>query len=99
MNSSRMLSLGVLGIALLITVPPKLSDYEALEIRLDHAVEEASTALLERRDYELKVENRSGYFEIDAHGHTALRADQIYRPCTEDRFYFGHARALRVIIK
>jgi len=69
MNSSRMLSFGALGIALLITVPPKVSDYEALQIRLDHAVEEASTALLERRDFELKVENRSGYFEIDAHGH------------------------------
>jgi hypothetical protein len=66
MNSSRVLSLTALGIALLLTVPPKLSDYETLELTRDRALEEASTNLLARQGFEFKIKNHSGYFEINA---------------------------------
>ena len=66
MNSSRVLSLAVVGIVLLLTVPPKLSDYTTLRLIRDRALEEMSANLLAREGFEFKVENDSGYFEINA---------------------------------
>jgi hypothetical protein len=67
-NSSRVLSLGALGIALLITVPLKLSDFSAVQQRLSHNLEQATAALLTREGFEVEIGNRFGFFVINAQG-------------------------------
>lgn len=70
MNSSRLLSLGAIGVALVITVPPKLSDslsdLPAVQQRLAHNLEQETTALLAREGFAIEVAHRFEYFEINA---------------------------------
>ena len=55
MNSSRMLSLGALGIALVITVPPKLRDFSVVQQTLRDNLEKASANLLARDGFKLEI--------------------------------------------
>jgi hypothetical protein len=65
-NFSRLLSLTALGIAIVITVPLKLSDFAAVEQRLSHNLEQASTAFLAREGFETENGKRFGFFLINA---------------------------------
>ncbi len=70
MNSSRVLSLGALGLAIIITVRLKLSDslsdFPAVQQRLGHNFEQATAALLAREGFAVEVGDSSGYFVINA---------------------------------
>lgn len=66
MNFSRPLSLLGLGLAILITVPLKLSDFEAIQKRISNNLEQATAALLSHEGFEVEVENRVGTFVINA---------------------------------
>jgi hypothetical protein len=65
-NSSRVLSIGALGIALALTVPLKLSDLSAFKEPLSHNLQQASAALLTRGGFEVKMGNSLGFPVIDA---------------------------------
>jgi hypothetical protein len=66
MNSSRVLSLGAVGLALLITVPPKLRDPSVVQQKLSHNLEQASAGLLAREGFETTLGNRYGFFLVTA---------------------------------
>lgn len=55
MNSSRLLSLGALGIALIITVPPKLRDFSVVQQTLRDNAEKASANLLARNGFAIEM--------------------------------------------
>jgi hypothetical protein len=66
-NSSRLLSLGALGLALAITVPPKLRDFSVVQQTLRDNLEKASAGLLARDGFEFKIrEPLSWSFVMDA---------------------------------
>jgi hypothetical protein len=65
-NSSRVLSLGALAIALAVTVPLKLSDLTAFKEPLKLNLQQASAALLTREGFEIKIGNSFGFSVIDA---------------------------------
>jgi hypothetical protein len=65
-NFSRLLSLTALGIAIVITVPLKLSDFKAVQQRLSHNLAQASVALLARRGFQTEIGDRFGFFVINA---------------------------------
>jgi len=60
------LSFGILGTAILITVPPKLSDFAVVQQRLSHNLEQAIAALVTREGFEVEIGNRFGSFVINA---------------------------------
>jgi len=66
MISSRTLSLGVVGLALLITVPPKLRDFSVVQKQLSHNLEQASTDFLAREGFETETGTRFGFFVVTA---------------------------------
>jgi hypothetical protein len=61
-----MLSMGVLGIALAVTVPWKLSDLTAFKEPLSHNLQQASAAFLTRYGFEVKIGNSFGSPVVDA---------------------------------
>jgi hypothetical protein len=66
-NSSRLLSLGALGLALAITVPPKLRDFSVVQQTLRDNLEKASAGLLARDGFEFKSREPLPWsFVIDA---------------------------------
>ena len=66
MNSSRVLSLVALAIAIIITVPLKLHDFAADQQRLRYNLQQASVALLAREGFEIEIGTRFGFFVINA---------------------------------
>ena len=66
MNFSRLLSLLGLGLAILITVPLKLSDFEAIQTRISNNLERATAAFLSHEGFEVEVDSRIDAFVINA---------------------------------
>ena len=66
MNFSRIISLGVVGIAILITVPLKVSNFGVVQKKLSDSLEQATIAILVREGFEVTTGNRYGSFLITA---------------------------------
>ena len=66
MNFSRIISLGVVGIAILITVPLKVSNFGVVQKKLSDSLEQATIAILVREGFKVMTGNRYGSFLITA---------------------------------
>ncbi len=66
MNSSRVLSLVVIGLALVVTVPLKLADYAAAKYALSRNLQQAIVAMLTSEGFEVKTGDVFGSFVVDA---------------------------------
>jgi len=65
-NSSRLLSITAIGLALVVTVPFKLSNFTATQRALSDNLEQVSAALLARQGYKTEIDHRLGFFVINA---------------------------------
>ena len=65
MNSSRLLSIAAVGIAIVVTVPFKLNNFTAVQQTLSANLEQASAALLAREGYKIEIDDRFGFFVIN----------------------------------
>ena len=66
MNSSRLFSLGALGLALVITVPPKLRDFSVIQQTVRDNLERASVSMLARDGFAIEIKKPSWSFIINA---------------------------------
>ena len=67
MNSSRVLSLIiVVGLALLVTVPPKLADFTAAEQSLNRHLQQAIEAMLASKGFDIKSSDNLDGVVVDA---------------------------------
>jgi hypothetical protein len=58
---SRLLSFGLVGIALVITVPLKLRNFAAAQQTLNQNLEKASATMLARKGFNIKIADRVGF--------------------------------------
>lgn len=61
MNFSRVLSVGLVGIAIVVTVPLKLRDFAAAQRSLNQNLEQASAAMLAREGFDINIGDRAGF--------------------------------------
>ena len=67
MNSSRVLSLLiVVGLALLVTVPPKLADFATAQHSLNHHLQQAIVAMLASKGFDIKSSDNVDGVVVDA---------------------------------